>query len=105
LAIELTKRIACALLLVPALALAQPQTPPVDPARFRVDPMPALDVKRERPRPVEGAVLLDLSYASPASGRVPATLVLPARPVKRGPAILFAHWGLGTRLEWIEEAT
>ena len=45
----------------------------------------------------------DISYASPKGGRVPAYLVVPKG---KGPfaGVLFGHYGLGTRSEFIPEA-
>src|SRR6266513_3631724 len=55
-----------------------------------------------------GVTIIDLSYASPGGGRVPAYLVVPAG---RGPfaAILFGHWmmpgsTLMNRRQFLDEA-
>src|SRR5919205_1748087 len=63
------------------------------------------EVGRERKL---GATVIDLTYASPRGGRVPAYLVVPEG---RGPfaAVLFGHWmmpgsPLRNRREFIEEA-
>ena len=68
-------------------------------------PLDAREVGRER-RP--GATVIDMSYASPRGGRVPAYLVVPQG---RGPfaAVLFGHWmmegsPLKNRREFLEEA-
>ncbi|MBZ5668354.1 MAG: alpha/beta fold hydrolase [Acidobacteriia bacterium] len=45
----------------------------------------------------------DLSYASPRGGRVGAYLVVPKAPGKFA-AVLFGHWGNGTRAEFLPEA-
>jgi pimeloyl-ACP methyl ester carboxylesterase len=47
--------------------------------------------------------VIDLSYASPLGGRVPAHLVLPAGEGKR-PGVLFLHPGQGDRATFLEEA-
>ena len=51
----------------------------------------------------EGGTLHDISYTSPKGGPVHAYLVVPNG---KGPfaAILFGHWGNGTRAEFIPEA-
>jgi dienelactone hydrolase len=48
-------------------------------------------------------VIHDITYASPKGGPVAAYLVVPKR---KGPfaAVLFGHWGNGTRSEFIPEA-
>jgi dienelactone hydrolase len=68
-------------------------------------PLDVREVGRERRR---GATVVDLSYASPRGGRVPAYLVVPAG---RGPfaAVLFGHWmmdgsPLKNRREFLDEA-
>lgn len=76
--------------------------------QFDYDAKAAPDVRevgRER-RP--GAIVIDLTYASPRGGRVPAYLVVPDG---RGPfaAVLFGHWmmegsPLKNRREFLEEA-
>jgi dienelactone hydrolase len=76
--------------------------------QFDYDVKAAPDVRevgRER-RP--GATVIDLTYASPRGGRVPAYLVMPEG---RGPfaAVLFGHWmmegsPLKNRREFLEEA-
>jgi dienelactone hydrolase len=50
-----------------------------------------------------GVRIYDINYASPKSGRVTAYLVT---PVARGrfAGIVFGHWGLGTRTEFLPEA-
>lgn len=76
--------------------------------QFDYDRGAALDV-REAGREKRGRVtVIDLSYASPRGGRVPAYLVVPAG---RGPfaAVLFGHWmmdgsPLKNRREFLEEA-
>jgi hypothetical protein len=47
--------------------------------------------------------LRDITYASPAGGRVTAYLVTP-RGKGPFPAVLFGHWGDGTRTEFMPEA-
>ncbi|HEX8721092.1 MAG TPA: hypothetical protein VF736_10710 [Pyrinomonadaceae bacterium] len=76
--------------------------------QFDYDAKAPLDVKevgRDR-RP--GVAVIDLTYASPRGGRVPAYLVVPDGP---GPfaAVLFGHWmmegsPLRNRREFLEEA-
>lgn len=63
-----------------------------------------LDIQQVKTYEREGGVkVVDLTYASPVQGRVPALLVLPAG---KGPfpAILFGHWGAGNRTEFLSEA-
>jgi dienelactone hydrolase len=51
----------------------------------------------------DGIKVFDISYASPKDGRVTAYLVVPAG---KGPfaGVVFGHWGLGTRTEFLPEA-
>jgi pimeloyl-ACP methyl ester carboxylesterase len=64
---------------------------------------PPLDV-REAATEMRGDVrVVDLSYASPRGGRVPAWLVLPAGS-ERHPAALFVHPGQGDRSTFLDEA-
>ncbi|MBM3135283.1 MAG: DUF3471 domain-containing protein [Chloroflexi bacterium] len=44
---------------------------------FTYDPQAPLDIQEVRRRREEGVTLIDLTYASPMGGRVPATLVVP----------------------------
>jgi len=50
-----------------------------------------------------GAVVYDVSYASPKGGRVTALLVTPEAP-GRYAGMLFGHWGGGDRAEFLPEA-
>ena len=56
-----------------------------------------------------GATVIDLTYASPRGGRVPAYLVVPDKGKKPFPAVIFGHWmmpgsPLMNRREFLEEA-
>ncbi len=75
---------------------------------FDYDTKAPLDVREVGRQRRGGVTVIDLTYASPRGGRVPAYLVVPAG---RGPfaAILFGHWmmegsPLRTRREFLEEA-
>ena len=75
---------------------------------FEYDRNAPLDTKEERQEERDGAVIVELSYASPRGGRVPATLV---KPAGNGPfaGILFGHWmmpgsPMANRKEFLEEA-
>jgi pimeloyl-ACP methyl ester carboxylesterase len=50
--------------------------------------------------------VVDLSYASPLGGRVPAYLILPPGPpgAAKHPAVLFLHPGQGSRTTFVDEA-
>ena len=102
----LTLALAC-----PAAALGQAAGAPrfEELARqFDYDARAPLDVREVGRRRRGGATVVDLTYASPRGGRVPAYLVLPRG---RGPfaAVLFGHWMMGGsplrhRGEFLEEA-
>lgn len=75
---------------------------------FDYDRNAPLEVREEHREERDGAIVIELSYASPRGGRVPATLVTPAG---NGPfaGILFGHWmmprsPLRNRKEFLEEA-
>jgi dienelactone hydrolase len=76
--------------------------------QFEYDDKVLLDVKEEGQERRGDVTVIDLTYASPAGGRVPSYLVVPKG---RGPfaAILFGHWmmegsPLKHRGEFLEEA-
>ena len=76
--------------------------------QFEYDPKAPLDVREVGRQKRDGVTIIDLSYASPRGGRVPAYLVVPAG---RGPfaAVLFGHWmmpgsPLRNRREFLDEA-
>jgi dienelactone hydrolase len=70
---------------------------------FDYDVKAPLDVHDKIIEEFDGGTLHDITYASPKSGPVAAYLVVPKG---KGPfaAILFGHWGNGTRAEFIPEA-
>lgn len=71
---------------------------------FEYDPKAPLDVSESPAETVSGVRLKELTFASPKGGRVTAFLVLPAAGGNRQPAILYGHWGNGTRSEFLPEA-
>jgi beta-lactamase class A len=70
---------------------------------FDYDAKAPLDIRDKVIEEFEGGSLHDITYASPKGGPVAAYLVIPKG---KGPfaAILFGHWGNGTRAEFIPEA-
>jgi dienelactone hydrolase len=70
---------------------------------FDYDAKQPLDIHDEVVEETSDAVIHDITYASPKGGPVAAYLVVPKR---KGPfaAVLFGHWGNGTRSEFIPEA-
>lgn len=70
---------------------------------FDYDASQPLDIQDKVIQETSDFAIHDLTYASPKGGRVPAYLVVPKG---KGPfaAILFGHYGLGTRSEFIPEA-
>jgi pimeloyl-ACP methyl ester carboxylesterase len=62
-----------------------------------------LDVQEAGTEQRGDARVIDLTYASPLGGRVPAYLVLPKGEGKR-PGILFLHPGQGSRTTFLDEA-
>jgi len=74
-----------------------------DPRLFDYDASAPLDVKEAGVETRGDVRVLDLTYASPMGGRVPAYLILPAGEGKR-PAVLFLHPGQGNRSTFVDEA-
>ena len=79
-------------LVLALLVLACGQAQAQGPGLFAYDPTRPLDLREQAARESGGARIVELSYASPKGGRVPATLVLPAG---EGPfaAVVFQHGG------------
>lgn len=94
-----------------AVALGQASAPPRFEElvrQFDYDAKAPLDVKEVGREQRKGATVVDLTYASPRGGRVPAYMVVPNG---RGPfaVVLYGHWMLGSspmrdRHEFLEEA-
>jgi beta-lactamase class A len=70
---------------------------------FDYDAKTPLDIHDKIVEEFDGGTLHDITYTSPKGGPVAAYLVVPKG---KGPfaAILFGHWGNGTRAEFIPEA-
>jgi dienelactone hydrolase len=71
--------------------------------QFSYDASAPLDVKEGKVETRNGILVKDLTYISPKGGRVSAYLVLPPG---NGPfaGLVFGHWGLGLRSEFLPEA-
>jgi predicted esterase len=96
-------------LLCPGASGGRPQAVPAELARlYAYDASAPLDVREERRSSWLGARLLELSYASPRGGRVPASLLLPASVSTGGraaaPAVLIQHGAGSSRAEFLGEA-
>jgi hypothetical protein len=70
---------------------------------FDYDPKQALDLQDKVIEDFDGGTIHDVTYTSPKGGTVSAYLIVPKG---KGPfaAVLFGHWGNGTRAEFIPEA-
>ena len=70
---------------------------------FGYDARAPLDFQANSSEDVHGVTVLDVSYASPKGGRVPAFLVVPSG---KGPfaGVVFVHWGQGDRTEFLADA-
>jgi len=100
------RRASCALaanLFVAPVALAQQPAPASSRGWFDYDHKQSLDIQETTRYERPGCTVVDLTYATPKGGRVPAFLVIPKGT---GPfaAILFGHWGGGNRTEFLPEA-
>jgi dienelactone hydrolase len=93
-----------------AAAVAQAADPEFEKLarEFDYDRNAPLDIREERREERDGAIVINLSYASPRGGRVPAFLV---KPAGNGPfaGVLFGHWmmprsPMANRKEFLEEA-
>lgn len=85
--------------------LASAQTPPELQRLFAYDQTAPLDMQQHILERDESAEVYDLTFASPKGGRVPAFLVVPlARPEQKYAGVVFGHWGLGNRTEFLAEA-
>ncbi|MBW8874610.1 MAG: alpha/beta fold hydrolase [Acidobacteria bacterium] len=73
---------------------------------FDYDAKAPLDVQETGTERRGEVRVVDLSYASPLGGRVPAYLILPPGPpgAVRHPAVLFLHPGQGSRATFVDEA-
>jgi len=70
---------------------------------FDYDSSQPLDIQDKVIQDNNEFTIHDITYASPKGGRVPAYLVVP-KGKGPFPAVLFGHYGLGTRSEFIPEA-
>lgn len=70
---------------------------------FEYDRFEPLDIQVANTQKSNSTTIQDISYVSPSGGRVPAYLVVPSGS---GPfaAIVFVHWGQGSRDEFLREA-
>lgn len=88
------------LLLTSASAYSQVET-----NLFEYDQNAPLEIKELKAEKRDSVLILDITYASPKGGRVPAFLVIPK---KRGkiPAVVYQHWGVpdGNRSQFLSEA-
>ena len=90
-------------LAIPALACAQ--TLPELQRLFAYDQTAPLDVQQNILEKDGSAEVYDLTFASPKGGRVPAYLIVPVvRRKQMHAGIVFGHWGLGNRTEFLAEA-
>lgn len=102
-------RVSIALTLIFAATLTYAQTDSKSSADFQAaahlfdyDAKQSLDIHDKVIEQFDGGTLHDISYTSPKGGPVNAYLIVPNG---KGPfaAILFGHWGNGTRAEFIPE--
>lgn len=86
-----------------------PQAPAQPADLFAYDASEPLDLQIIKTTTTSSAALTDLTFASPKGGPITATLVVPSTPAQPAdhsrPAILFLHWGLGDRNEFLPDAT
>jgi cephalosporin-C deacetylase-like acetyl esterase len=73
------------------------------PPTFLYDEKASLDLKILSEQVQGGTTLQDITYASPAGGKVSAYLLFPSTDHIRA-GLIFGHWGEGDREEFVEEA-
>jgi dienelactone hydrolase len=86
-----------------SFSTAVAQLPPQADSLLKYDKTAALTKKDSLIESNDQHKVYDFSYASPRGGRVTAYLVTPAKK-GRFPGIVFGHWGLGDRTEFLPEA-
>jgi len=86
--------------------VSQSIDPEKDRHLFDYDAESPLDVQETGTERRGDVRVVDLSYASPLGGRVPAYLILPPGPsgAVKHPAVLFLHPGQGSRATFVDEA-
>ncbi|HZS07184.1 MAG TPA: acetylxylan esterase [Blastocatellia bacterium] len=84
-------------------AIAQGSIPDSVRHLFDYDQKAPLDIKETGTLDRNGVKVIDLTFASPKGGRVPAYLIVPPG---KGPhaGIVYGHWGGGNRTEFLSEA-
>ncbi|MDQ2716822.1 MAG: hypothetical protein M3Z08_18100 [Chloroflexota bacterium] len=75
----------------------------LDPASFAYDQQAPLTLEIVAEHTHDGAIVRDITYASPYGGKVPAYLILPVQQ-KPQAGLIFGHWGEGNREEFVDEA-
>jgi dienelactone hydrolase len=75
----------------------------LDPSSFAYDQQAPLALKILAERVQDGALVRDITYASPHGGKVPAYLILPVQQTPQA-GLIFGHWGEGDRTEFVDEA-
>ena len=75
----------------------------LDPAVFDYDARAPLELVAYSEQVRDDTALQDITYASPAGGKVPAYLIFPASESPRA-GVVFGHWGEGNREEFVQEA-
>ncbi|HEY6408006.1 MAG TPA: hypothetical protein VIY29_11110, partial [Ktedonobacteraceae bacterium] len=75
----------------------------LDPSSFAYDQQAPFSLEVLADRVQNGAIVRDITYASPRGGKVPAYLIYPSQqPPQAG--LIFGHWGEGNRVEFVDEA-
>ena len=90
-------------LIITSVAAPAERTPKYSVHLFDYDSQQPLDIHDTTVKDFRCGVIHDITYASPSGGSISAYLIVPK---SNGPfaAIVFGHWGNGTRGEFIPEA-
>jgi cephalosporin-C deacetylase-like acetyl esterase len=86
-----------------SLALKRERINMFDVSSFAYDQQAPLEFTVLSERVQDGAVIQDITYASPHGGKVSAYLISPSQE-KPQAGLIFGHWGEGNRTEFVEEA-
>lgn len=75
----------------------------LDPSAFAYDQQAPLTLEVLAEHTQNGALIRNITYASPRGGKVPAYLILPLQEQPQA-GLIFGHWGEGDRTEFVDEA-
>src|SRR5215469_7298673 len=75
----------------------------LDPSTFAYNAETSFELTVLSERSEDGIRIQDISFKSPLSGKVSASLIIPSQPRPQA-GLIFGHWGQGDRKEFVDEA-